>query len=81
MQVIIYTTHTCPFCEMEKRFLREHGVEYTEYFVDEDPRRAEEMIRRSGQAGVPFTVITDDEGKEHEILGFQKEKLKEVLRL
>lgn len=79
MDVIIYTTHTCPFCEQEKDFFKEHDVEYTEHYVDEDRQKAEEMIKKSGQMGVPFTVIVDDEGEEHEVLGFQEAKLKEVL--
>lgn len=81
MDVTIYTTHTCAFCAREKEFFGEHGIEYTEHYVDEDREKAEEMIKRSGQMGVPFTVIVDDEGEEHEILGFQQEKLKEVLGL
>lgn len=79
MQIYIYSTHTCPFCKREKAWLEENGIEYTNYFVDEDASKAEEMIEASGQMGVPFTRIIKDDGSEEHILGFQQEKLAEIL--
>ena len=81
MNVTIYTTQTCPFCRQEKEFLSGHNVEYTEHYVDQDREKAQEMIEKSGQMGVPITVITDDAGKEHHVLGFQKNKRMEILNL
>jgi len=81
MEITIYTTHTCPYCKMEKAYFDEKGVEYTNLFVDDDQSKAVEMMDKSGQLGVPFTVIKTDDGQEHTVLGFQKEKLNEILGL
>lgn len=79
MDVTIYSTTTCPFCEQEKEFFKENNVEYAEHLVDQDREKAQEMIRKSGQMGVPFTVIVDDAGEEYQILGFQRDKLTQIL--
>ena len=63
-KIKIYSTATCVFCRAEKQFLDEHDIKYDVIMVDEDQAAAEEMIKRSGQMGVPFTVITQDDGTE-----------------
>lgn len=78
-EVTIYSTKSCPYCQMEKEYLDEKGIKYTNYYVDGDQEKAQEMIEISGQMGVPFTVIKADDGQEHYVLGFQKEKLNEIL--
>ena len=80
-KITIYTTRTCPFCKMEKDYLTSKNVLFTEIFVDEKPEEAQKMIDISGQMGVPFTVIDDDNGKRVTILGFDKAKLEETLDL
>lgn len=77
--VKIYSTTWCGYCKTEKAYLDEKGVKYTDYMVDQDPDKAKEMIAISGQMGVPFTVITKDDGQKVGILGFNKPKLDEVL--
>lgn len=78
-QVKIYTTTTCPYCKMEKAYFDSKGIKYENVFVDQDPKEAEEMVKVSGQMGVPFTVITKDDGTLANILGFDKEKINEAL--
>ena len=77
--ITVYTTATCGFCHMLKKFLDENKFPYAEKRVDEDYAAAQEMIRRGGEGGVPFTVITDDEGTEQGILGFDVPRLQQVL--
>ena len=79
MKVTIYSTTTCPYCKMEKDYLDSKGVKYENVFVDQNSDKAQEMMDISGQLGVPFTVIEKDDGTEEKILGFDKEKLNEVL--
>ncbi len=79
MSVKIYTTTTCPYCKMEKEYLDSKGIKYENIFVDQDAKAAEDMVKESGQMGVPFTVIVDDRGKKTELLGFNKEKLNQAL--
>ncbi|MDP2720953.1 MAG: glutaredoxin domain-containing protein [bacterium] len=81
MRVTIYTTTTCPYCRMEKDYLDSKGVKYENIFVDNDPDAATEMLEKSGQMGVPFTVIQNEDDAEVKILGFDKEKLNESLGL
>lgn len=79
MKVTVYTTTTCPYCKMEKEYLDSKSVKYENFFVDQNPGKAEEMMEESGQMGVPFTVIEKDDGSEEKILGFDKEKLNKAL--
>ena len=76
--VTIYTTPTCGFCAMTKRFFNEHGVAYTEKDVSRDAAAAQEMIDRSGQMGVPVTIVSDGE-KEELIVGFDRARLASVI--
>lgn len=79
MTIKIYTTTTCPYCRAEKEYLDSKSIKYDNIFVDQDPKAAEEMVKVSGQMGVPFTVITKDDGSQVSILGFDKDKLNQAL--
>lgn len=74
--VKIYTTPTCVYCKMTKEFFKEHNVAYSEANVATDAKAREEMVEKSGQLGVP---VVDVDGKI--IVGFNKEKLSELLGL
>lgn len=66
---------------MEREYLDSKGVKYEEIFVDHDMAKAQEMIKLSGQMGVPFTEIKKENGEKVEILGFDQAKIDEVLGL
>jgi glutaredoxin 3 len=57
MSVAVYTTPTCGFCHQVKAYLSQKGVPFTEYDVSRDPQAAAEMVRLSGQRGVPVVLI------------------------
>ncbi len=76
MQVTIYSTPTCPYCKLTKDFLDDRGVDYTEIDVSADPAKANEMVKKSGQMGVP---VVDIDGKI--IVGWNKSALAETLGL
>ena len=78
-QVIVYSTPTCPYCKMEAEYLQSKGINFEEIYVDKDPKAVQEMIAISGQMGVPFTVITKNDGSKVSILGFDKQKLDSAL--
>jgi glutaredoxin len=80
-KVKMYTTATCVYCRAEKAFFKEHNIDFVEAHVDVDAAAAEEMINLSGQMGVPFTVITKDDGTKEGILGFDQPRLKQALGL
>lgn len=74
--IVIYTTPACHFCHMTKEFFKQHSIEYTEKDVSADAQAREEMVAKSQQMGVP---VIDIDGQI--IVGFQKEKLAELLKL
>ena len=76
MKVKMYSSPLCPYCAMAKDFLNKHGVKFEDINVQEDQNAANEMIEKTGQNGVP---VIDIDGQI--IIGFNKEKLIEVLGL
>lgn len=79
--ITIYSTATCGFCKMLKSYLNDKGIKYDVKMADEDQNIARELYEKSGQLGVPFTVITDEKGTEEMILGFDRQKIDTVLGL
>jgi glutaredoxin-like YruB-family protein len=71
----IYTTPTCPYCKLAKEFLREKNVSFDEINVAEDTEAAKEMVRISGQMGVPVLEI---DGKI--IVGWNRNAIEELLQ-
>lgn len=80
MKITIYSTATCSYCVMLKSWLDDKNVEYTEYLVDKNPYAAQMMFEKSGQMGVPFSVIEHDDGTVDQILGFDRPTFEESLR-
>ena len=74
--VIVYSTPTCPFCIRAKQFLKDNNVQFEDIDVSENHEKAQEMIKKSGQMGVPVLEIG-----EKIIVGFDKDKIKEALAL
>ncbi|MDD5669939.1 MAG: glutaredoxin family protein [Candidatus Omnitrophica bacterium] len=73
-KVLVYSTSTCPYCKMVKQFLKENAIEFTDFDVALDHQKAEEMVAKSGQMGVP---VLDIEGEI--IVGFDREAIKKAL--
>jgi glutaredoxin 3 len=82
MQVTIYTTTTCPYCKMLKDYLAQKSVPFSEKLVDNDEVLKNEMMQKSGgYLGVPFSVVTKDTGEEIRVVGFDRMKFDEVLKV
>ncbi len=73
-KVIIFTTPTCSFCRAAKQYFNEKRVRYTEVDVSRDQRAAQDMLRRTGQMGVPVILINN-----RPIVGFDKPKINNLL--
>jgi glutaredoxin 3 len=78
--VKVYSTTTCPYCKMEASWLDQNKVKYEEVHVDLNQAEAEKLAKKTGQMGVPVTEITYDNGDEEYIVGFDRERLKQILR-
>jgi len=74
--VVVYTTPTCSWCTVVKRYLKETGIQYREINVAADQKAAEEMVRKSGQQGVPQTDINGQI-----VVGFDKARINTLLGL
>jgi glutaredoxin-like YruB-family protein len=72
--VTVYTTPTCSWCNTLKTWLRKNQIRFTEVDVSADQRAAQELVRRSGQQGVPQTDINGEI-----VVGFNQARLKELL--
>ena len=75
MAITVYTTPSCTYCTKAKNWFRENRIRFTEYDVSRDPRKADEMVRKSGQQGVP---VIDVNGRI--IVGFNQPAIEKALR-
>lgn len=76
--VTIYSTPTCVYCKSAKQFFTEKNIAFTEIDVAADSVKADEMIKKSGQIGVPV-IIVNQNGKEDVVVGFDKPVLMRLL--
>jgi glutaredoxin-like YruB-family protein len=75
-RVIVFSTPTCSFCNMAKQYFRQKGVKFKDVDVSRDPAAARDMVRRSGQQGVP---VIDIGGKI--VVGFDRVRIDKYLSL
>ena len=59
-KVEIYSTMFCPYCARARALLQRKGIAFTEIDLLEEPRRRDEMIRRSGRTSVPQIFINGE---------------------
>lgn len=74
--VTIYTKQRCPYCLKTKELLQKNGVNFKEVDVIEDEFAWKEMVKKSGQLGVPVILINDEI-----IIGYDEPQLRKVLKL
>jgi len=75
-RVIVFSTPTCTYCTQAKRYLRERGVRFRDVDVSKDAAAARDLVRRSGQQGVP---VLDIGGRI--IVGFNRPEIDKLLEL
>ncbi|MEO0084140.1 MAG: glutaredoxin domain-containing protein [candidate division WOR-3 bacterium] len=76
MKVKIYSTPTCPYCEMAKDFLNENHIAFEDINVAADQQKAQEMVEKSGQFGVP---VIDIDGQI--VIGFDRPRIARLLNI
>lgn len=74
-EVIVYSTPTCPYCVYAKNYFIKNGVVFKDVDVSRDRASAEEMIKKSGQMGVP---VIDIDGNI--LVGFQPNEFDKLLK-
>ena len=75
-KVVMFTTPTCTYCRLAKAYFNQHRVRFTEIDVSRDQRAAADMVRRTGQSGVPVILIDN-----RPIVGFDKHRVNRMLGL
>jgi len=75
-KVKVYSTPTCPYCVTLKEYLKDNNIEFEEVDISQDKTQLDEMVKKSGQMGVPVVTIDDET-----IIGFDREKIDKALNL
>lgn len=74
--VKIYSTPSCVYCKTLKEYLQAHNIEFQEIDVSKNEKDLQEMIKNSGQMGVP---VVDIDGEV--VVGFDKAKIDKLLKI
>jgi len=72
----VYSTPTCVYCKTLKGYLTKNGKEFEDIDVSKDEKQLQEMIKTSGQMGVPVVNIDGEI-----ITGFDKAKIDKLLNI
>lgn len=75
-KVVVFSTPSCPWCSRVKSYLRQRGIRFKDIDVSRDRAAARDMVRRSGQMGVPVLLIGS-----RPIIGFNKSLIDRLLGL
>jgi glutaredoxin-like YruB-family protein len=75
-RVVIFTTPTCSYCKTAKKYFRQQGIRFKDVDVSRDSAAARDMVRRSGQQGVPVILIGSKV-----VVGFDRPKIDKLLGL
>ena len=73
-RVTLFSTSTCSWCRRAKQYLREKRVPFKEVDVGRDPDAARDLVRKTGQSGVPVLKI----GSKW-IVGFDRPRIEREL--
>ena len=75
MHITVYSTPTCPYCKLVKEYLQEKSLSFEEVDVASNGEAMKDMVKLSGQMGVPVIKIGDQI-----IVGWNRQALEDVVR-
>ena len=73
-KIIVFSTPTCSHCNNAKAYFRQSRIKFRDIDVSRDQAAARDMVRRTGQQGVPVILINN-----RPIVGFDKGKIEKML--
>lgn len=73
-KVVVFTTPTCSWCRKVKQYMQQHRISFREIDVSKDDKAGRDMVRMTGQQGVPVILIDN-----RPIVGFDKAKIDHLL--
>ncbi|MBA3757815.1 glutaredoxin family protein [Candidatus Saccharibacteria bacterium] len=74
-KITVFTTNTCSYCVMVKKFLDMKGKSYDVVNLDDNPERQAEAFKMSGALTVPVTVVTKEDDTQEVIVGYNLSRL------
>jgi glutaredoxin 3 len=77
--ITIFTTNTCAYCVMVKRYLDTKNQTYEVVNLDEHPERQAEALQLSGSLTVPITVVTKQDDTQNVVVGYNLAQLAPAL--
>jgi glutaredoxin 3 len=69
-RVVLFSTSTCSWCRRAKRHFKDRRVPFKEINIERDPQAARDVVRKTGQNGVPVIKIGSSW-----IVGFDRERI------
>jgi glutaredoxin 3 len=73
-KVLLFSTSTCSWCGRAKRYFKERRVPFKEINIERDQNAARDIVRKTGQTGVPVIKIGG-----RWIVGFDRERIEKEL--
>lgn len=75
-KVVVFSTPTCSWCRRVKSYLKENHIRFIDVDVSRDQKAAKDMVRKTGQQGVPQIWINNIP-----VVGFDQKKIDKLLQL
>ncbi|MCD6133416.1 MAG: NrdH-redoxin [Deltaproteobacteria bacterium] len=76
MRVVVFTGPGCPWCKKVKDYLKRNHISFKEVDVSRNASAQRDIIRMTGQMGVPVVLIGS-----RAVVGFNKSKIDKLLGL
>lgn len=73
-RITVYTSPTCHWCSVAKRYLADKSLAFREIDVVSNPKGRQEMVKRTGQRGVPVILVG-----EHMMIGWDRAEFERLL--
>lgn len=73
-KIIVFSTPTCSWCKKIKDYLKQNGFVYRDVDVSKDEKAMRDMVKKTGQQGVPQLWINNQA-----VVGFDKAKINKLL--
>lgn len=78
-KITVFTTSTCAYCGMVKKWLDAKGITYNVVNLDEQPEMQKEVFEKSGAMTVPVTLVEKEDKSEEVVVGYNLARLASVV--
>lgn len=78
-KITVFTTSTCAYCGMVKKWLDAKGISYSVINLDEQPEMQKKVFEKSGALTVPITLIENEDTTEEVVIGYNLARLAAVV--